>query len=117
MALKNFLVDSKMFEYDKHYRECKKQNQPFIKARKNPMYDSYMVQVDLITCKYNLANTDENNLKKLFKNEINFFNSNKSKKSIIPDYNIDKEHVWFDGVLPERLDYFCENLFDLSDKS
>ena len=117
ISLKKFLVDSKMFEYDKHFRECKKQNRPFIKARKNPKYNAYLVQGDLATCNYNLTKMDENNLDQLFKNESNFFTSDQSKKSKIQDYNIDKEYVWFDGVLPERLNNFCENLFDLSAKN
>ena len=47
MAFHKYLGDSKMFEYDKHYRECKKQNKPFIKAKINPKHGNYYVQIDL----------------------------------------------------------------------
>jgi hypothetical protein len=106
-----------MFEYDKHYRECQKNNQPFIKARKNPIDDNYIVQLDLITCDYNLSIEGQNNIKKLFEKERNYLKSKNSKKVIFKGCNIDKELTWYDGILPERLEIFCEYLFDLSDKS
>ena len=110
------MADSKMFEYDKHYRECHKLNHPFVKARKNPTGDSYLVQLDLITRDYNLAIDCQNNIRKLIENEIGQMEST-AKKSVFKGYNIDKELVWCDGILPKRLDAFCENLFDLSEKS
>jgi hypothetical protein len=117
LSLKKFLSDSKMFELDKHYRECQKNNQPFIKARKNPIDDNYLVQMDLITCNYNLTIKDQNNVRKLFEKETDYLKSNNSKKPIFKGCNIDKELAWYDGILPERLDTFCEKLFDLSGKS
>ncbi len=106
-----------MFEYDKHHRECQKNNQPFIKARKNPIDNNYVIQLDLITCDYNLTLEDQNNVKKLFEKEKDYLKSSHIKKSIFKGCNIDKELAWYDGVLPKRLETFCENLFDLSAKS
>ena len=54
-----------MFEYDKHYRDCQKSNQPFIKARKNQIDGNYIVQLDLATCDYNLTLDGQKNIKKL----------------------------------------------------
>ena len=105
-----------MFEYDKHYQECKKQNQPFIKARKNPVDDNYLVQVDLITCDFNYLIGDIKNIENLFNKETNFLKLNDSKNSIFKGCSVDKELAWYDGILPDRLDNFCENLFDLSFK-
>ena len=112
--MKKFLLDSKMFEYDKHYRECQNSNQPFIKARKNQIDGNYIVQLDLATCDYNLTLDGQKNIKKLFENETNYLKSNFSKKNIFKGCNIDGELSWYDGILPERLDIFCEKLFDLS---
>jgi hypothetical protein len=106
-----------MFELDRHYRECQKNNQPFIKARKNPVDNNYVVQLDLIACDYNLTLDGKNNVKRLFEKETSYLKSNNPQKSIFKGCNIDKELAWYDGILPERLDIFCENLFDLSDKS
>jgi hypothetical protein len=106
-----------MVELDRYSKECRKNNHPFIKARKNPVDDNYVVQLDLITCDYDLTIEVQNNVKKLFEKETNFLKSNNSRKSIFKGCNIDKELAWYDGILPERLDIFCENLFDLSDKS
>ncbi len=117
MTLKKFLADSKMFEYDKHFRECKKQNQPFIMARKNPIDDNYVVRVDLITCNYNLTIDDKNKIDHFFEKETTILKLNNPKKSIFKGCNIDQELAWYDGILPKRLDAFCENLFDLSYKS
>jgi hypothetical protein len=115
MSLKKFIADSKMFEYDKHYRECSQNNQPFIKARINPSNGNYYVQIDLMTCNYNLTLNGQNQLKNLFEHEIVFLES-MSPKSSFKGYNIDKELSWFDGVLPSRLNLFCENLYDLAQK-
>ncbi len=86
-----------MFEYDKHYRECSQSNQPFIKARINPSNGHYYVQIDLMTCHYNLTSEGQNKVKQLFENEFNFNLSDSS--SSVRKYNVDKELSWFDGVL------------------
>ena len=114
MTLKKFIADSKMFEYDKHYRECQQNNQPFIKARINPSNGNYYVQIDLMTCNYNLTPDGKKQVKQLFESEIAFLESNSYSKSSFKDYNIDKELSWIDGVLPVRLTPFCEKLYDLS---
>jgi len=116
LTFKKFLADSKMFEYDKHFRECQNLNRPFIKARKNPVDGNYMVQLDLITCDYNLTVNGQNNIEKLFKKE-NDYSKPSGKKPLLQGHNIDKELAWCDGILPERIDGFCEKLFDLSEES
>jgi hypothetical protein len=95
-----------MFELDKHFRECQKQNLPFIKARKHPIYNDYLVQVDLITCKFIFTSEDEKKINLLFKKEIKFQKKSISKKSKFKGCNIDKELVWYDVILEERLDAF-----------
>jgi hypothetical protein len=105
-----------MFELDKHYKQCKNNNQPFIKARKNPVDDNYVVQLDLITCDYSLTLNGQNKIKKLFEKETEFL-KNHSKNSIFKGNNVDEQFAWYDGILPDRLDNFCENLFALSEKS
>ena len=114
--MKKFLADSKMFELDRHYRECKKFNQPFIKARKNPEDGNYLVQLDLGTCDYNLTKNAEIQIQKLFQNETVYLQNSNLDSSIYKGSNIDKEHSWYDGILPERLDKFCESLFTAAEK-
>lgn len=65
-----------MFEYDKYYRECQQLNKPFIKARINPAHGSYYVQIDLMTCNYELSNQEQEEIKKLVQNEIEFVKLN-----------------------------------------
>ena len=112
--MKKYLADSKMFEFDRYYRECQKSNQPFIKARKNPVDDNYLVQLDLITCNYDLTKQTQRDLKRLFQNEIFYLETNRLEKSIFKGSNVNEEHAWYDGVLPERLDEFCTRIFDLT---
>jgi len=102
-----------MFEYDKHYRECAQSNQPFIKARINPSNGHYYVQIDLMTCNYNLTKDGQNKVTQLFENEFNL-NSSKFTLTSTRNYNVDKELSWFDGVLSKRLTFFCEELFNLA---
>ena len=54
MIFHKYLGDSKMFEYEKHYMQCKQLNKPFIKAKMNPRHENYYVQIDLMTCDYEL---------------------------------------------------------------
>ena len=115
MTLKKFIADSKMFEYDRFYRECQQNNQPFIKARINPSNGNYYVQIDLMTCNYDLTLNMQNKIKQLFESEIIFLES--YLKSSFKGYNVNKELSWFDGVLPNRLVSFCEKLYDLSQNS
>ena len=110
MTFHKYLGDSKMFEYDKHYRECKQLNKPFIKARINPRNRNYYVQIDLMTCNYVLSNQEQEEIKKLVQIEIEFVKLN------FQDYNIDKELAWFDSISAEHVDEFCKSLFDLTQK-
>jgi len=112
MAFHKYLGDSKMFEYDKHYRECKQLNKPFIKARINSRNRNYYVQIDLMTCNYKLSNQEQEEIKKLVQNEIEFVKLN--SKLDFHGFNIDKELAWFDGISPEHVDEFCESLYDLT---
>jgi len=111
MAFPKYLGDSKMFEYDKHYRECKKQNKPFIKAKINPKHGNYYVQIDLMTCNYELSIQEQQEFKKLVKNEVEFVQSD------FQNFNINKELAWFDGISHEHVDKFCKSLYDLTQKS
>jgi len=110
MTFHKYLVDCKMFEYDKHYRECNYLNKPFIKAKINSRTRNYYVQIDLITCNYELSNQEQEEIKKLVQNEIEFLKPN----SNFEGFNINKELSWFDGISHEHVDEFCESLFDLT---
>jgi hypothetical protein len=110
MVFHKYLGDSKMFEYDKHYRECKEQNKPFIKTKVNPKHGNYYVQIDLMTCNYELSIQEQEEIKKLVKNEVKF------SRPDFQDYNINKELAWFDGISHEHVDEFCKSLYDLTQK-
>ena len=110
MSFQKYLGDSKMFEYDKHYRNCQQQNKPFIKAKINPKHGNYYVQIDLMTCIYDLSNQEQEEIKKLVKNEASFMESNST------NYHIDKELAWFDGISSKHVDEFCNSLYDLTKK-
>ncbi len=111
MAFPKYIGDSKMFEYDKHYRQCKEQNKPFIKAKINPKHGNYYVQIDLMTCNYELSIQEQEEIKKLVKNEVEFIQSD------FQNFNITKELAWFDGITHEHVDEFCKTLYDLTQKS
>ena len=112
MLFNKYLGDSKMFEYDKHYKDCQQLNKPFIKARKNPSHGEYYIQIDLITCNYVLTKNEIDEITKLFKNEMN----SKKPLSDFQSFSIDDELAWFDGVLEEHVDGFCNYLYDLTQK-
>ncbi len=110
MTFHKYIGDSKMFEYDKHYRQCKEQNKPFIKAKINPKHGNYYVQIDLMTCNYELSIQEQEEIKKLVKNQVEFIQPD------FQDYNINKELAWFDGISNEHVDEFCTSLYDLTQK-
>ena len=112
MTFEKYLGDSKMFEYDKHYRECQQLNKPFIKARKNPTHGKYYVQIDLATCNYELTKKEQEEMIKLFTTKTSF----RKSSSNIQNFSIDKELTWFDGVSSEHVDDFCNYLYDLTQK-
>jgi len=114
MASHKYFGDSKMFEFDKFYRDCKQQNKPFIKAKINPVHKNYFVQVDLMTCDYNLSKQTQLEINKLIQTEIDYVNLN--SKYVFEGYNIDKEIAWFDGVSVEHINDFCNTLYDVIEK-
>lgn len=112
MTFHKYLGDSKMFEYDKHYKECQQLNKPFIKARINPSHGHYYVQIDLMTCNYELTKEEQEEMSKLFQNEIGA----NSAQSNFDDHSITSELAWFDGVSAKNIDDFCTALYDLTQK-
>ena len=112
MTFHKYLADSKMFEYDKHYRDCQQQNRPFIKAKVNPQHGNYFVQIDLMPCNYELTNKEQEEFKKLFENKMKNIKSNPAFQG----FKIDKDIAWFDGLSPEIVDDFCISLYDLTQK-
>ena len=115
MPTKKYIGDSKMFEYDKYYRECKQLNKPFVKARTSVEGKDYFVQVDLMTCNYELSKQSQQEINQYVQNEIDFVML--STDNDFRGYHIDKEIAWFDGVSFEHVDEFCKTLYDLVQKN
>jgi len=115
MSIRKYFGDSKMFEYDKFYRECQQENRPFIKAKVNPLHKNYLVQIDLMTCDYTLSAEMQEKISKLIQDEIQYVKLN--SKYSFEGFNIDKELAWFDGISSEHLEIFCNSLYGLSLKS
>ena len=114
MTFHKYLGDSKMFEYDRHYRECQQLNKPFIKAKVHPKTGNYFVQIDLITCTYKLSTQEQDKIEKLAKSKMNSFHFNLNLE--FDHFSINEQLAWFDGILPEHVDDFCETLYDLTQK-
>ena len=114
MTFHKYLADSKMFEYDKHYRECQQQNKPFIKSKINPLHGNYSINVDLMTCDYVFSKNKLNEIIKLIDDEKIFVNSNSEKPFF--DFSIDNELIWIDGVSSEHMDFICNSIYDLTQK-
>ena len=112
MTFHKYIGDSKMFEYDKRYRECQQQNMPFIKAKTNPAHGNYYVQIDLMTCDHVLAAKEQDEMKKLVQKEIEYVKSN--GKFEFKGFSITDDLAWFDGIPSEHLDNFCNSLYDLA---
>jgi hypothetical protein len=113
--MKKFLADSKMFEFDKFYRECQKNNQPFVKAKKNQADGNYLIQIDVVTKNKKFHQKTQKKINMLFENEKLFLKEN-NLESVFKGSNVNEETAWFDSVLPKRLDEFCEKLFDLGNE-
>ena len=106
-----YVGDSKMFEYDKYYRECQQQNKPFIKAKTNPVHKNYFVQIDLMTCNYKLSKQEQEQIKKSVLGEMEYV---KLKCDYdFGGFNVTSELSWFDGIPSEHVDDFCNGIYDL----
>ncbi len=114
MNSQKYIGDSKMFEYDKYYKECQQQNRPFIKAKTNPAHGNYFIQLDMMSCNYELSADAQQQIKNLADDEIKHVNSN--LKYTFENYSVDKGLAWFDGVSSAHCDSFCNSLHDLSQK-
>ena len=114
MMLVKYLGDSKMFEYDQHYRKCQQSNKPFIKARIDPKHGKYFVQIDLMTCNYNLSKMEQKEISDLTNKEIEYLKIYCNSK--LDGFSIDPELAWFDGVSHTNLDEFCSSLYDITQK-
>ena len=114
MTFHKYLADSKMFEYEKHYKECQQQNKPFIKSKINPIHGNYTINVDLMPCNYVFSKSEQLKIEQLIQDEIKFVNSN--CENSFNDYTINEELIWIDGVSSEHMDYFCNSVYDLSQK-
>ncbi|MGY5142107.1 MAG: hypothetical protein ACW9WZ_03580 [Nitrosopumilus sp.] len=108
MDFPKFIGDSKMFEYDKYFRDCQQLNKPFIKAKINPQHGNYFVLIDLATCEKRITKDNEDKIKQMIKNEKTFLEKDKPF-----EFSITEELAWFDGISPRRFEYFCNSLYDL----
>ena len=115
MPIPKYLADSKMFEYDRFYRECQQQNKPFIKAKINPAHKNYFVQIDLMTCDHELSGIEQDHIEQLINDEIDYVKSYTNYD--FQGFSICKELAWFDGVSSGHLDSFCNILYDFIQKS
>lgn len=115
MTFQKYLGDSKMFEYDKHYRNCQQLNKPFIKAKINPQHGNYFIQIDLMPCNYKFSNDDKEKIKKIIAQENNFLKLNSEPK--LQGFSLTSELAWFDGVSTKNLDSFCNSLYDITQHS
>ena len=106
-----YVGDSKMFEYDKYYRDCQQLNKPFIKAKTSPVHKNQFVQVDLMTCNYELSNQEQEQITKLVLEEIMYVNS--KCDYAFGGYSVTSELSWFDGIPSEHIDAFCNSVYDL----
>lgn len=106
-----YVGDSKMFEYDKYYRECQQQNKPFIKAKTNPVHKNYFVQIDLMTCNYELSKQEQEQIKKLVLAEMEYVKSKCDYNFV--GFNVTSELSWLDGIPSEHVDDFCNEIYDL----
>ena len=104
----HWMIDSKAFEYDRHYSNCKKSNHPFIKARKNPETGGYLVFLDMATCDYRLSKKGQEELGALFES-VTIPNSKNHCE-------LTRELCSFDGVLPEKLNGFLSELYEVTKK-
>ena len=111
MTFRKYIGDSKMFEYDNHFRSCQSLNKPFIKAKINPKTNDYFVQIDLMPCTYELTGKEQEEIKNLAKNTMSLIPSSTGPE--FDNFSINKELAWFDGIPADNLDNFCNNLFDL----
>ena len=109
--IRKYVGDSKMFEYDKYYHECQQQNKPFIKAKTNPVHKNYFVQVDLMTCNYELSEGKQEQIRQLIVGEMEYV---KSKCDYdFGGFSVTSELSWFDGISSERIDGFCSDVYDI----
>jgi S-methylmethionine-dependent homocysteine/selenocysteine methylase len=111
MTFSKYIGDSKMFEYHKHYKECQQLNKPFIKARISLQHGHYFVQIDLMTCNYELTIPELEEIKKFIQDEREFMHSTNNFNL---EFHIDKELAWFDGISATNVNKFCDHLYDLT---
>lgn len=103
-----WMIDSKAFEYDRHYSDCKKSNHPFIKAKKNPETGEYIVFLDMATCDYRLSKKGQEEIGALFESRIATDSKNHCE--------LTRELCSFDSVLSEKLNEFLSELYEITKK-
>ena len=102
----SWIIDAKAFEYDRHYSECKKNNHPFIKARKNMATKNYLVFLDMATCSQKLSEKDQKQLFDIF--------ASTHTSNIEQHYEITSEFCNFDGILPTQLNKFLVQIYEVA---
>ena len=110
MIRRKYVGESKMFEYDRHYRECQATGRPFVKARKSPVHKRYHVQIDMATCSRELSEDEQAAILEAFEAEADFVKPLPGKSE---GFFIDPELAWFDGVSDRHLDSLCCWLHDM----
>ena len=102
--MERWLVEAKAFEYSRHYSDCRKNNQRFIKARINRQNGGYLVILDMATCEYRLSKPQQDRIAQVY------------EKASFPNGHLEatSELCSFDGIVPDKLNSFLQEVYEIS---
>lgn len=107
----NYIKTNDSANRNKHWFECDAENKPFIQATRKSRY--YNVLLDMYPAIYDLNKKGSELVEEAIKNECNAVESQRFRKQKI-SFSIGNVISRIGQVLPERVDSFCTNLFEIS---
>ena len=107
----NYIKTNDSANRSKHWFNCNTENKPYIIATKNGR--NYNVSLDMYPAIYDLNKNGIELVKKAIKRECDAVESQRTRKQVI-SIAIGNVISRIGQVLPERVDSFCENLFEIS---
>ncbi len=107
----NYIKTNDSVNRSKHWFECDVDNKPFIQATRRGRY--YNVLLDMYPAIYDLNKKGSKLVEEAIQNECDVVNSQRIRKQGI-FFSIGNVISRIGQVLPERVDSFCEKMFEIS---
>lgn len=113
MHSEKFIKTKSRDRANSHFMRCKAMKTPYIRAIRINHQQFYRVIIDMLPTEYNIDRNGLDLIKKLYESEIDEVEKRRIRWKEYW-YGINKESCFFELILSDRLEQFCNRLYNIA---